>query len=152
MNNLPQILLFQATDPAKVKQRLLRFREAFLRMGPYREFAIVSYTPGATTAVHKVVLNGIEIDHYVFGPDAIDTLGYPHKGAARPFKLIPGNGSSRTTSNILATSMTCSPGWMGALATCWPLTWRMATMPGPTRRCCARRTATSRHPKAGWCS
>ena len=91
MTTPTQILLFQATDPANVKKRLLRFREAFLRLGPDRAFAIVSYTPGVQTTVRKVVLDGVEIDHYDFGPDAIDTLGYPHKGAARPFKLIPGN-------------------------------------------------------------
>ncbi|SFU47048.1 hypothetical protein [Pseudoduganella namucuonensis] len=91
MSGAPQILLFYATDPANVKKRLLRFREAFLRLGPDRAFAIASYDAGARTGVRRVTLDGIEIEHHVFGPDAIDTLGYPHKGAARPFKLIPGN-------------------------------------------------------------
>jgi hypothetical protein len=86
-----QILLFQTTDPARVRRRLLRFREAFLRMGRHCEFALVSYLPDARTEVRTVVLGGIEIEHFVFGPDAIDTLTYPYKGAARPFRLIPGN-------------------------------------------------------------
>lgn len=86
-----EILLFQTTDPARVRRRLLRFREAFLRMGRHCEFALVSYLPDARTEVRPVVLGGIEIEHYVFGPDAIDALGYPCKGAARPFRLIPGN-------------------------------------------------------------
>lgn len=86
-----QILLFQTTDPARVRRRLLRFREAFLKLGPHCEFALVSYLSDARTEVRKVVLDGVEIDHYVFGPDAIDTLGYPYKGTARPFRLIPGN-------------------------------------------------------------
>ena len=86
-----EILLFQTTDPAKVRRRLLRFRQAFLRLGSDHAFALVSYVPGAHTEVRKVVLDGIALDHYVFGPDAIDTLAYPYKGAARPFRLIPGN-------------------------------------------------------------
>lgn len=86
-----QILLFQTTNPAKVRRRLLRFRQAFLRLGRGYEFALVSYLPAVHTEVRKVVVGGIEIDQYVFGPDAVDTLGYPHKGAARPFHLIPGN-------------------------------------------------------------
>lgn len=91
MSAQAQILLFQATDPAGVKKRLLRFREAFLRLGPHCRFAIVSYVPGATSGLRRIVLDGVEIEHHVFGPDAIETLGYPVKGAARPFKLIPGN-------------------------------------------------------------
>lgn len=91
MNQQPQILLFQTTDPAGVKKRLLRFRAAFLRLGPQFRFAAVTYTPGVESHVRKVVLDGIEIEHHVYGPDAMDTLGYPVKGAARPFKLIPGN-------------------------------------------------------------
>lgn len=91
MTDQPQILLFQTTDPAAVKKRLLRFRAAFLRLGPQCRFAAISYTPNAKTGVRKVVLDGVEIEHHVYGPDAIDTLGYPAKGAARPFKLIPGN-------------------------------------------------------------
>lgn len=91
MNDQPQILLFQTTDPVGVRKRLLRFRAAFLRLGPQCRFAAISYTPNARTEVRKVVLDGVEIEHYVYGPDAIDTLGYPAKGAARPFKLIPGN-------------------------------------------------------------
>jgi hypothetical protein len=87
----PQILLFQTTDPTKVKKRLLRFREAFLRLGPDCEFALVSYIPGIRTEIRKVVLDGVHIDHYVFGVDAVTALGYPNKGSARPFKLIPGN-------------------------------------------------------------
>ena len=86
-----QILLFQTTEPENVKKRLLRFREAFLRLGPNYEFAIVSFSPKARTEVRTVVLDNARINHYVFGQDAIDTLGYPNKGAARPFKLIPGN-------------------------------------------------------------
>lgn len=91
MNDTRQVLMFQATDPANVKKRLLRFREAFLRLGSNAAFAIASYTPGAVTEVRKIALDGVDIDHYIFGPDAVDTLGYPHKAAARPFKLIPGN-------------------------------------------------------------
>jgi len=87
----PQILLFQTTDPSSVKKRLLRFREAFIRLGPNYEFAIVSYLHGARTEVRKVVLDGIQMDHYVFGMDTINTFTYPNKGTARPFKLIPGN-------------------------------------------------------------
>lgn len=86
-----QILLFQTTDPAGVKKRLLRFRDAFLRLGPDREFAVVSFIPGVKTEVRKVVLNGVHIDHYVFSLDAVESLRYPNKGATRPFKLIPGN-------------------------------------------------------------
>ena len=86
-----QILLFQTTEPATVKKRLLRFREAFLRLGPGYEFATVTYSPKARTEVRKIVLDNVSIDHYVFGEDSINTLGYPNKGAARPFKLIPGN-------------------------------------------------------------
>jgi PAS domain-containing protein len=87
----PEILLFQTTDPLKVRRRLLRFRQAFLELGRHCEFALVAYVPTARTEVRKIVLDGIEIDHYVFGPDAVDTLAYPYKGAARPFRLIPGN-------------------------------------------------------------
>jgi hypothetical protein len=86
-----QILLFQTTDPVHVKKRLLRFREAFLRLGPNYEFALVSYLPNARTEVRKVDLDGVSMDHYVFSQDAVDTLDYPIKGAARPFRLIPGN-------------------------------------------------------------
>lgn len=86
-----QILLFQTTDPVHVKKRLLRFREAFLRLGPNYEFALVSYLPKARTEVRKVDLDGVRMDHYVFSEDAVDTLAYPVKGAARPFRLIPGN-------------------------------------------------------------
>jgi hypothetical protein len=86
-----QILLFQTTDPVHVKKRLLRFREAFLRLGPNYEFALVSYLPNARTEVRKVDLDGVRMDHYVFSEDAVDTLAYPIKGAARPFRLIPGN-------------------------------------------------------------
>lgn len=91
MHDQPQVLLFQTTDPAGVKKRLLRFRAAFLKLGPQYRFAAVSYTPAVASSVRKVVLDGIEIEHHVYGPDAMDTLGYPVKGAARPFKLIPGN-------------------------------------------------------------
>ncbi len=91
MNDQPQILLFQTTDPAGVRKRLLRFRAAFVRLGPQCRFAAISYTPNAKSEVRKVVLDGVEIEHHVYGPDAIDSLGYPAKGAARPFKLIPGN-------------------------------------------------------------
>ena len=87
----PQILLFQTTEPSSFKKRLLRFREAFLRLGPNHEFAIVSFIPGTKTEVRKVVLDGVQMDHYVFSLDAVDMLGYPNKGATRPFKLIPGN-------------------------------------------------------------
>jgi hypothetical protein len=86
-----QILLFQTTDPVSVKKRLLRFREAFVSLGPNHEFALVSYDGAQSTQVRKVVLDGVAMDHYLFGQDAIDTLNYPIKGAARPFKLIPGN-------------------------------------------------------------
>lgn len=86
-----QILLFQTTDPVHVKKRLLRFREAFLRLGPNYEFALVSYLPKARTEVRRVDLDGVRMDHYVFSEDAVDTLAYPIKGAARPFRLIPGN-------------------------------------------------------------
>jgi hypothetical protein len=86
-----QILLFQTTDPVHVKKRLLRFREAFLRLGPNYEFALVSYLPNARTEVRTVDLDGVRMDHYVFSEDAVDTLAYPIKGAARPFRLIPGN-------------------------------------------------------------
>jgi len=87
----PQILLFQTTDPASFKKRLLRFRAAFLRLGPDCRFAAVSFIPGTKTEVRKLVLDGVQVDHYVFSQDAVDTLGYPNKGATRPFKLIPGN-------------------------------------------------------------
>jgi hypothetical protein len=88
---LPQILLFQTTDPATVKKRLLRFREAFLRLGAECDFAIVSFKAGAETEVRKVVLDGVQIDHHVFGISAVNALDYPKKAASRPFKLIPGN-------------------------------------------------------------
>jgi hypothetical protein len=91
MQEQEQILLFQTTDPVSVRKRLLRFREAFLRQGPHCRFAAVSYTASAKTTVNRIVLDGIEIEHHVYGPDAIDTLAYPVKGAARPFRLIPGN-------------------------------------------------------------
>jgi hypothetical protein len=86
-----QILLFQSTEPVALKKRLLRFREAFLRLGSNYEFAVVSYLSGVKTEMRKLVLDGVQLDHYVFSLDAVDTLGYPAKGAARPFKLIPGN-------------------------------------------------------------
>ena len=86
-----QILLFQTVDPHSVKKRLMRFRDAFLKLGPNHEFAIVSYLNRAKTEVRKVVLDGVSIDHYVFGLDSINTFTYPNKGVARPFKLIPGN-------------------------------------------------------------
>lgn len=86
-----QILLFQTTDPVHVKKRLLRFREAFLRLGPNYEFALLSYLPKAKTEVRTVDLDGVRMDHYVFSEDAVDKLAYPIKGAARPFRLIPGN-------------------------------------------------------------
>ena len=67
-----QILLFQTTEPENVKKRLLRFREAFLRLGPNYEFAIVSFSPKARTEVRTVVLDNVRINHYVFGQDAIE--------------------------------------------------------------------------------
>lgn len=91
MHTAPQILLYYATNPAQVKQRLLRFRAAFLRLGPHCDFVIVSYDGSAPTSITDVVLDGVSIKRYVFGPDAVDALSYPVKGAARPFKLIPGN-------------------------------------------------------------
>jgi hypothetical protein len=91
MTDMPQILLFQTTDPVAVKRRLLRFRAAFLKLGPHCRFAAISYMPGAQSGVRRVVLDGIEFEHHVYGPDAMESLGYPLKGAARPFKLIPGN-------------------------------------------------------------
>jgi hypothetical protein len=91
MHRPAQILLFQTTDPAGARKRLLRFRAAFLGLGPHCSFAAISYLPVATSSVRRLVLDGIEIEHHVYGLDAIDTLDYPLKGAARPFKLIPGN-------------------------------------------------------------
>lgn len=91
MSEQAQILLFFTTDPAGMRKRLLRFREAFLRLGPGYRFAVVSYLHGQASGVRRLVLDGIELEHHVFGVDAIDTLTYPHKGARRPFALIPGN-------------------------------------------------------------
>jgi hypothetical protein len=90
-NSAPQVLLFLTTDPLSVKKRLLRFRNAFTKLGPNHEFAIASYLPNTTTEIRKLVIGGIEIKHYVFSLDAIRTLGYPNKGAAKEFRLIPGN-------------------------------------------------------------
>lgn len=88
---IPQILLFYGTDPGKVKRRLLRFRDGFLKLGAHCDFAVVTYDGKARSEVRRITLDGVPILQYVFGPDAIDRLGYPVKGAARPFKLVPGN-------------------------------------------------------------
>lgn len=84
-------MLYYASNPRQVKKRLLRFREAFLRLGPGCDFVVVSYDGSRPTTVHQLELDGVAVTHFVFGPDAVDRLGYPVKGAARPFKLIPGN-------------------------------------------------------------
>lgn len=91
MDGTAHILLFLTTDPVGARKRLLRFRAAFLAQGAHYRFAVVSFTPSAASSVRRLALDGIEIEHHVYGPDAIDTLGYPRKGAARPFRLIPGN-------------------------------------------------------------
>lgn len=91
MDGSAQILLFLTTDPVGTRKRLLRFRQAFLDQGPHCSFAVVSWLPSATSGVRPLVLDGIELEQHVYGPDAIDTLDYPRKGAARPFQLIPGN-------------------------------------------------------------
>ena len=85
------ILLFLTTNVQVARKRLLRFRTAFLKTRPCNSFAVVTFDAAATSDVRKIVLGDITIDHYIFGVDAVDTLGYPNKGAARPFKLIPGN-------------------------------------------------------------
>lgn len=85
------VLLYITTDVQVARKRLLRFRAAFLKSQPYNRFVVVTFDAAATTEVRQIVLDGIPLDHYVFGVDAIGTLGYPNKGAARPFKLIPGN-------------------------------------------------------------
>ena len=85
------VLLFITTNVKLVRKRLLRFRAAFLKARPYNHFAVVTFDAAATSHVRQIDLDGVTVDHYIFGVDAVDTLGYPNKGAARPFKLIPGN-------------------------------------------------------------
>jgi hypothetical protein len=85
------VLLFITTNIKLARKRLLRFRTAFLNAQPYNCFAVVTFDAAATSHVRQINLRGVIIDHYIFGVDAVETLGYPNKGAARPFKLIPGN-------------------------------------------------------------
>ena len=85
------ILLFITTNVQIARKRLLRFRAAFLHNRPSNRFAVVTFDAAARSRYQKIVLDGASIDHYIFGADAVDTLNYPNKGAARPFKLIPGN-------------------------------------------------------------
>jgi hypothetical protein len=85
------ILLFVTTNVQIARKRLLRFRTAFLKTRPNNCFAVVTFDAAATSNVRQIILDGVSIDHYVFGVDAVETLGYPNKGAAKPFKLIPGN-------------------------------------------------------------
>lgn len=85
------VLLFITTNVKLVRKRLLRFRAAFLKARPYNHFVMVTFDAAATSHVRQIDLDGVTVDHYIFGTDAVDTLGYPNKGAARPFKLIPGN-------------------------------------------------------------
>jgi hypothetical protein len=87
----PDILLFITTNPQLARKRLLRFRAGFLKARPYNRFAVVTFDAAATSDFRQIVIDDISIDYYIFGVDAVDTLGYPVKGAARPFKLIPGN-------------------------------------------------------------
>lgn len=86
-----QVLLFFTTDPDAVIGRMLRFRAAFLASGKGFDFVIVSFMPNASASVQRKMFSGVEIPHYVYGPDAIETLEYPAKGSKKPFKLIPGN-------------------------------------------------------------
>lgn len=83
--------MYQSVDPQAVRRRLLRFRRAFLSLNPDYRFVVTTYDAKARTEVRQIVIEGLTIDHYVFGPDAIASLGYPVKGAAKPFVLIPGN-------------------------------------------------------------
>lgn len=85
------VLLFITTDVKLARKRLLRFRAAFLRNRPANHVAVVTFDAAATSHVRQVEVDGVALDHYVFGVDAVDTLGYPNKGVARPFRLIPGN-------------------------------------------------------------
>jgi hypothetical protein len=87
----PDILLYITTNIKTSRKRLMRFRSAFLKSQPYNRFAVVTFDASAHSHVCQVVVDGISIDHFIFGVDAVDTLGYPSKGIARPFKLIPGN-------------------------------------------------------------
>ena len=86
-----QVLLFFTTDPQGVLGRILRFRAAFIKSGQNFDFAIVSFMPNEVTAIQKKMFGGVEISHHVYGPDAVETLGYPAKGSKKPFRLIPGN-------------------------------------------------------------
>lgn len=86
-----QILLFYSSNPGKVVKRMLRFREAFVSLSRDFDFAVVSYVPTARSASTNIMFGDVEVAIHVYGPDAVDTLDYPRKGARRPFKLIPGN-------------------------------------------------------------
>jgi len=86
-----QILLFFTTDPDAVVGRILRFRAAFMQSGQNFDFALVSFMPNAQTSVQQKRVGDAAIPHHIYGPDAVDTLGYPSKGSKKPFKLIPGN-------------------------------------------------------------
>ncbi|MFL6631185.1 MAG: hypothetical protein ACJ8HJ_02580 [Massilia sp.] len=85
------VLLFVTTDIQGARKRLLRFRAAFLKSRPYNRFAVVTFDARAKTYVQQIVIEGVPMNHYVFGVDAVNTICYPNKGVTRPFKLIPGN-------------------------------------------------------------
>jgi hypothetical protein len=85
------VLLFITTNVKAARKRLLRFRTAFLKARPYNVFVVVTFDAAVKSHVQQIDLDGVTMDHYYFGLDAVVTLGYPNKGTIRPFKLIPGN-------------------------------------------------------------
>jgi len=87
----PDVLLYITTDVKLARKRMLRFRAAFLKAQPYNSFVVVTFDGKAKTQYKRIDVGGAILDYYVLGVDAIETLGYPNKGAARPFSLIPGN-------------------------------------------------------------
>ena len=86
-----EILLYYTTNLQKTKRRLLKFHDSIKRSGEGFDFAVISFISDATEQTIEHDIDGRKIRQYVYGKDAIPSLGYPQKGSTKPFRLIPGN-------------------------------------------------------------
>lgn len=88
--------MFITTDAQTARKRISRFRAGFLDARPQNHFVVVTFDAAAKSRQEKIIVDGVALDYFTFGVDAVDTLEYPNKGVARPFKLIPGNSDLTT--------------------------------------------------------
>lgn len=86
-----EILLYYTTAPQKMKWRLLKFHDSVMRSGGGFDFAVISFIEDATEQTIEHNIDGRKIRQYIYGRNTIPCLGYPQKGNAKPFRLIPGN-------------------------------------------------------------